>query len=136
EERVKTVIGLIKDKGDPSPIVDYVSWEDNFNSLPQKNRQIMDIDSVEELREFYRRILLSPAQEMVRVFETKFKNKVGGDKVGDLIESVKQRASDKEREIRKRIKESEYEIGKAEITGSTAIVPLTYHYGSESKTES
>lgn len=136
EAKVKTVIGLIKEKGDPSPIVDYVSWKENFDSLPEKNRKIMEVDSEEELREFYRRILLSPADEIVRVFETKFKDKVSKDKVDGVIETVKQRALEKEGEIRKRIKESKYDVGKAVINGSTAVVPLTYHYGSESKTES
>jgi len=136
EITVKTVIGMIKEKGDPSPIVDYVDWKESFNSLPEKNRKIMEVESEDDLREFYRKILLSPAKEIVRVFETKFKDKIAEEKVESVIETVKQRALVKEEEIRKRIKESEYDVGKPEVSGTTALVPLTYRYGSESKTDS
>ena len=131
EDTVKAVIKEIKTKGDPSPVVDHVSWDDGFSKLPVKNREAMGVKSPEELKEFYRRVLLSPSSEIERMFESKFKDKLDGlgpEKVKALLSNIKERALQKEAEIKKRLKESEYEVGKAQVQGENASVPLTTTY--------
>lgn len=135
EAVIKQVVTLIKKQGNPSPVVDFVNWDDSLAKLSDKNKEMMNVKTSSDLREFYRKILKSPSSELERLFENKFKERLGEEKTRAMLDTMKKRTEVKEEEIKKRIQESDYVVGAAQINGDTATVPLTYNYNSERKTD-
>lgn len=132
---VKKVILLIKKQGDPSPMVDYVYWQKIYKDLPEKNRVVMNVSNENELKEFYRRVLKSPTVELDNVLRSRMEEKLGAEKTEDLLSNLKETAIKKEKELKSRLKNTKYLIGKSKIKGDRAKVPLTYLYKNKKKTE-
>lgn len=132
---VSLVVNKIKKQGDPSPVVDYVYWDKIFSKLPQKNREVMNVHTPDELKEFYRKILHSPSGALENVLRSRMEEKLGADKTSEMLQTLRAKAVEKEKELKRKIKETEYIVGPSKIKGDKAKVPLTHVYRKEKKTE-
>ncbi len=137
-EVVREAISKVQEAGNPSPMVDYVDWSGIYAKMPQKSKELIKVESESELKDYYREILKSPSDAMVKLMSGKISEKIGRDKaeLGEqILAKVKERMKIKEDEIKDKIKNSKYTIGDAMIDDDVARVPVTYVYNSESKSE-
>ncbi len=136
EEVMQEIVTKIKAETNSAPIVEYVDWESAFKEAPEQQKEIMQIDSPEKLKEFYREVLKNPAAMMKKHVEMRM-SQVPENQQAMMRATVAQMETvikKKEEEMRTKIAETDYSVGTAKITGDDAVVPLTTKYKEEEKT--
>lgn len=136
EEVMQEIVTKIKAETNSAPIVEYVDWESAFAEAPQQQKEVMQIDSAEKLKEFYREVLKNPAEMMKKHVEMRM-SQVPENQQAMMKATVAQMETvikKKEEEMRAKISETDYVVGTAKITGDDAVVPLTTKYKEEEKT--
>ena len=130
EETLNKILSEIKSSASTAPVVNYVDWDKAFESLPEDRKKIIAVSSPDEMRSYYESILKDPLAVMEKQYEKKIAGLTPEQK--PIFEQNFARLKDilekKSKEMEKRISESEYEVGKAEIKGSKAAVPLKRKY--------
>lgn len=134
---LQEIVDKIKAAENPSPVVDYVRWDEAFSKMTPEQKQSMKITSPAEMRELYRRVLRSPVSLMKSQFEEKLKSNPPPTPQAAEQQKVQldQMMAQKEKEIKDRIGGTVYVVGKSVVEGNTAIVELTQTYEGQSKTE-
>lgn len=142
EEVAKTAIRKMQEKGDPSPVVEYIDWEHMFNTLPKHNKNVMNVSTPEELKSFYSKVLESPSVEIAETLSSSIKNNntspdlnINQEKAKEVISKLKKRLEEKEIEMKNKLKNSEYNIRKIKEENNTALVEIQQTYNSEVKTD-
>ena len=135
ESVMKEILGKIKAESNSSPIVEYVDWETAFAQAPDQQKQVMNINSPEQLKEFYREVLKNPAAMMKKHVESRMATVPEDQKamMQATMVQMEQVIKQKEEEMKQKIAGTEYTIGEAVVTGSEAVVPLTATFEEEEK---
>jgi UPF0176 protein len=134
ENVVKEAIYKMQEKGDPSPVVEYVDWDHMFLNVPATNKKLMKVNNPQELKEFYRKVLASPSSEIADLIHSKFSESdssgeaVSKNKMNDVLAKLQQRIQEKEKKVTKRLQESTYEVGEVTVTGEKAMVTISHTY--------
>lgn len=135
DDVLKEIIGKIKAKGDPSPVVEYVHWETAFKNATDDQKRVMNLKSPEDMKQIYKRMFESPSSVMKEKFAEQMKN-VPPDKQQMMQQAtarMQELMEQKENEVKERLKETEYKVGSASVEGNEAKVKLTQTYKTESK---
>jgi UPF0176 protein len=134
ESVVKEAISKMQEKGDPSPVVEYVDWDHMYLNLPATNKKLMKVNNPEELKEFYRKVLASPSSEIADLIHSKFSEgdssveTLNNSKMNEVLAKLQQRILEKEKRVTKRLQESTYEVGEATVSDKTAMVTISHTY--------
>ncbi|MFN8392157.1 MAG: hypothetical protein U0136_17830 [Bdellovibrionota bacterium] len=134
---VKEIVDKMKAEGNPAVIVEYVNWEKAFSQFPQQQKDQLNVKSSAELKSFFHEMLANPSGVMRKQMESKL-GTVPPEKQEEAkaqIDQIEGMMKRKETELKERLTETTYEVGKPEITGNTATVKLTQSYKDQKKVE-
>jgi UPF0176 protein len=138
EDVAREAISKMQEKGDPSPVVNYVDWEHMFGTLPDENKKVMNVSSPDELKSFYHKVLESPSSEISDILSSKIASgELGGgadineSRAAEVISKLQQRLKEKEEQIKRKLKESEYRVEQESVTGDSAIINIHHTFESE-----
>lgn len=126
EEVVKKMLADLKSQGTPVALINYVHWETAFSNMNENERHSMNIKTPEDLREFSLRVISDPVKFMEdemrkRAASFPVEQKEAYDKNTDkLVKTMRARSE----EMKKKLVNSSYTVGKAKIDGLSAKVPL------------
>lgn len=137
EAVLQEIVDKMKAQANPSPVVDYVDWNEAYKSIDPKHKEAMKVDSPEEMKKIYRNILENPASAMKAQFEERMKQVPEAQRpmMEQSLAAINKMIEQKEQEIKQRIVETDYEVGKSVIEGNTARVKLKQTYKGETKEE-
>jgi hypothetical protein len=135
EETVKEIVEKIKSAGTPAPIVEYVDWESAFSGIPQEQRSMMKLASAQEMKVAYTKVINDPVAAIKERMEAQIAT-LPADKQAEAKEKVKmmeQSINKQKAEMTDRIKQTEYQVGKADVKGDTATVNLVQDFKGDKK---
>lgn len=137
EEVLQTIVDKIKQNSNPSPVVDYVDWNEAFKNAPAEQKQAMRITSPQQMKQVYKKMLQNPAATMKEQLEQRLEEIPAEQRpmMQQSVASLERLMKEKEKEIKERIQETTYKIGEAVIEGNTARVKVSQTYKGETKQE-
>ena len=134
---VREMVDKIKAASNPSPVVEYVDWKNAFDTSSPMLRQQMHVNTPEEMKSSFARMLKDPSAMMKEHFQQQLESAPAEQKqqmqqqFGQMETMMKQR----EQEMKDRIKETTYDIGKPVIEGDKARVQVKQTFRGESRSE-
>jgi hypothetical protein len=137
EDTVKEITTKLKSEGSPVAVLDYIHWEKAFDEFPAPAKAELGIKTPEDLRVHLKDALTDPSAFIKRSMESR-RAKLPPEQqpmidamMAPLAEQVKKQFAD----AQSKLKRTEFEVGKAEINGANASVPLTAKVDGESRTD-
>lgn len=133
DQLLKELVDKIKAAGNPSPIVEYVKWDEAYKNIPEDQKQAMNIKSPEEMKKIYEKMLRSPSEMMKQKMEPQIKEAPPERQqiMQQAVTRMQELMAQKEKEVRERIAATTYNVGSATISGNTATVKLSQIYQGE-----
>lgn len=116
-KRAQEMIDRLQKTSDPVVILDYVHWPSAFAAYPAEEKQVSDIKTPEELKEYTRAILSDPQKFMNERFE-QIAARAPPEVAKQMRESSKQvmaAMGEIKRRISARIKDTQYSIERVDI---------------------
>jgi hypothetical protein len=139
---VMEAISKIQSKGDASPYVEYLDWDHMYTNLTPEKKEFLEVSSQSELKESYRRILKYPSKHVLKILKNNINSKNiahSDDKKAEMkntpYEKFYEGAIEKEKEMKKMIRESIYSVKHTEIDGNHAVVTLEQLYQGRTRTD-
>lgn len=130
EQTLNKILSEIKSTGSTSPVVNYVDWDKAFENLSEDRKKIIAVSTAEEMKSYYESVLKDPLVVMEKQYQNKIASLAPEQK--PVFEQnfirLKSVLEKKSKEMQTRISESEYEVGKAQITGNKALISLKRTY--------
>jgi hypothetical protein len=136
-EVLKELLDKIKSQSNASAVVDYVDWQEAFNKASEEQKKNMNVTGPEQMKQFYRQILESPAVNFRKQVEERLASVPAEQKpmMEQQLKRMEEVMRKKEEEMKEKIAGTTYEIGEAKIEGNAAKVKLTQTYKGETKEE-
>ncbi len=137
DEVLRKIVAEMKTAGNPSPVVDYVEWEEAFEQMSPQSRTQMKISSADDLREYYRGTLKDPVKAMRSQLQEKMKvvSFENSSQIKQYLAREQEKMVREQQEVMARIRDTKYQVGPAIIEGDTANVKLTQIYKGKVSTE-
>ena len=135
---VQEIVSKLKNKEGPSIVIDYIHWPTAFASLEEHEKSVTLATSSEELRDYFKKFLIDPKEVLTRQFESQLQSMpieerdVGKEMMGGILAGLVGRFEDE----RKRLVDSEYEVGDQKIEEDHAEVELRISYQGSVEQES
>ena len=133
-ETTRLAVKAVKSEG-PKGMMNYIHWQSVYDSFPPQQRRLLNINSVSDLRSYYKSIFTNPIEATYSRMSSQFANlppearammKAQMAKMSASINSEVQKEFDK-------VKRTTFKIGQESVSGKKATVKLTTYV--DGKTE-
>lgn len=137
DEVLKELLDKIKVQANASAVVDYVDWQEAYSKAPEDQKKTMNITGPDQMKQFYRQILESPAVNFRKQVEERLASVPADQKpmMEQQLKRMEELMRQKEAEMKEKIAGTTYEIGDPKIDGNIAKVKLKQTYKGETKEE-
>lgn len=134
---LQEIAAKLKATGSAAVLVDYVNWDSAFQNVDPRQKDQLNVQTPDALREYYRQLLTNPEKFLRQQIEGRLE-----ELPPDQRESAKQKfeaalveARAKLAESKLQFKESQYTVGEETITGDQAGVKLETVYKGTPKSD-
>jgi len=137
DEVLREMMVKIKLRGNASPLVDYVHWDEAFAALSDVQRKQLKVTNASELKEFYREMLTDPIPRVKKQYEARLPA-TPPEKKPDLERYYSQviaRLTREQADMKQRLEQTAYEVSAPKVEGASAIVMLKQTYQGKSTSE-
>lgn len=137
EQVLQKILAEIKAASNTSPVVEYVDWQKAFSKMPEDRKKMINVETPEGMKSYYKEVLKDPVAVMKKQFESRLGSLPPAQKpiYEQNFARMQKALEDKTKEMFSRIAETEYQVGTAEIQGDSAVVALTQNYKGEVRNE-
>ena len=127
EDSLRTIIEQVKATGEPKIVLENVHWPTAYQNLSESQRQAMKVASSEELRKYYTNLFENPAAVIsARLADyTKDLNSDSQKMSAEQIAQVSNLMKAQIAQAKQKLKNVQYQIGKADIQENRALIKLT-----------
>ncbi len=130
---VQSMLTELKSEADPAVLLDYVHWPTAWKSFPQTQRDKIGIRSPEELKEYFENFFKDPDQFIEKYIMSRYEGSqaLPEQSITKMAETMKR----KKAQMREKMKNTSYEIGKSTIQGNAASVEIVSTLNGKSKSQ-
>jgi len=137
-EVVTEMIAKIKAEKNPAVIANYVHWPTAFKALDPKQKRLLEVNTADELKTYYKNLLNDPRTIILSQLEKHIQD-LPEDKQAAIkarLSGIADQASSEFQKKKNKFLDSDYTVGESKISGDAASVEIFTNSQGEKKSES
>ena len=135
EETLKEISGKLKASGDPAVVLPYINWDNAYKNFKVENGEQAQAVSMEQFKNHVSKTISNPLEALTENFNSKIEQvpeeqkAEAKNKMNSILEEVKKQMEF----IKTKLKRTDFIVGAATVTGSSALVPMKISVDGEVK---
>lgn len=127
EDTVTAIVAKLKENGDPAVVLEYVSWDDALKDTPPQVLQSLGVSDAAGLKDQTGKLMAEPAKFVREKMSQRIATLPPEQQavMNKQLEPLTQKVEQEFKDMKGKLKRTEFKVGKSEIAGDTATVDIT-----------